>query len=74
MLASGAIQLVDAFGDRNDRSWKVAMGIFYMIRARLLIFSTIGLVVVGTLVEVSFLLRGIYLAVMSLKLRKRMQP
>ncbi len=72
LLVAGIFQIVSAFRAAHDRGWRLLLGVTDAVLGGLLLFSSpaLGLAWLAVAVGISFLLRGFFLILLALGIRK----
>lgn len=72
LLVIGIFEVISAFQVAHDRGWRLALGVMDIVLGGLLLFSSpvTGLAFLAFCVGFSFLVRGIFLVILALRLRR----
>ena len=76
LLVSGIFQVASAIRGAYDRGWRLALGVLDILLGGYLLFAgpATSLVMLATIVGISFIFRGVFLAFVAFGLRKLAQP
>jgi uncharacterized membrane protein HdeD (DUF308 family) len=72
LLISGILEAISAFRSEHDWGWRLLLGILDLVLGGLILFSgpATGLIFLAFCVGISFLIRGVFLFILALGLRR----